>query len=94
MIDPTRPNRNIYLLYPKLLDNLILALDHVDQSGMKAYAFETVRFHERQAWLYAQGRTRPGRVITRAKPGYSWHEYGLAVDLVFDASPRDGIQWS
>lgn len=37
--------------------------------------------------LYAQGRTRPGKRVTNARGGQSWHNYGLAVDVVF---LRDG----
>jgi peptidoglycan L-alanyl-D-glutamate endopeptidase CwlK len=44
---------------------------------------EGYRSLERQAELYAQGRTTPGPKVTNAKPGYSWHNYGLAVDFVF-----------
>ena len=32
--------------------------------------------------LYAQGRTTPGIIVTDAPAGFSWHEYGLAVDVV------------
>lgn len=39
-----------------------------------------------QAALYAQGRTVPGKVVTDARPGYSWHNFGLAVDV----APFDG----
>lgn len=42
-------------------------------SGYRSYAV--------QASLYAQGRTRPGHIVTRAKPGSSFHNYGLAIDL-------------
>lgn len=31
--------------------------------------------------LYAQGRTKTGRIVTYAKGGQSFHNYGLAVDL-------------
>lgn len=31
---------------------------------------------------YAQGRTTPGPIVTRAPAGYSYHEYGLALDVV------------
>ena len=30
---------------------------------------------------YAQGRTVPGRIVTNAPAGHSWHEFGLAVDV-------------
>lgn len=38
-------------------------------------------FAEQQA-LYDQGRTTPGKVVTKAKPGQSFHNYGLAIDVV------------
>lgn len=44
---------------------------------------EGYRSPERQAELYAQGRTTPGNIVTNAKPGNSFHQYGVAVDFVF-----------
>ena len=35
-----------------------------------------------QAALYAQGRTTPGRRVTKAKPGQSPHNFGMAMDYV------------
>ena len=32
--------------------------------------------------LYAQGRTTPGEIVTHAAGGYSWHNFGMAIDLV------------
>lgn len=32
---------------------------------------------------YNQGRTKPGSVITNAKPGFSFHNYGVAFDIAF-----------
>jgi hypothetical protein len=37
---------------------------------------------EEQAALYAKGRTSGGRIVTKAKPGQSYHNYGLAFDWV------------
>lgn len=34
-----------------------------------------------QREIYAQGRTKPGRVVSNAKPGQSAHNFGYAVDL-------------
>lgn len=42
--------------------------------------------------LYAQGRTKPGPVVTNAKGGTSYHNYGLAVDLVA-MFPDGSIDW-
>lgn len=40
-----------------------------------------LRSWQQQAALYAQGRTKPGKIVTKARPGSSWHNYGLAIDL-------------
>lgn len=40
-----------------------------------------LRSWDAQAALYAQGRTKPGPIVTKARPGSSWHNYGLAIDL-------------
>jgi RHS repeat-associated protein len=37
---------------------------------------------DEQNKLYAQGRTAPGNKVTNAKGGESYHNYGLAVDVV------------
>lgn len=42
----------------------------------------TLRTFEEQNELYAQGRSKPGVVVTRAKGGQSWHNFGMAVDIV------------
>jgi peptidoglycan L-alanyl-D-glutamate endopeptidase CwlK len=38
------------------------------------------RSWEEQAALYEQGRSQGGRKVTNARPGYSWHNYGVAAD--------------
>lgn len=41
--------------------------------------------------LYVQGRTKPGNIVTNAKGGSSYHNYGLAIDLV---ELKDGkVNW-
>lgn len=44
---------------------------------------EGLRSIERQNQLYAQGRTTKGSIVTNAKGGESFHNYGVAVDFVF-----------
>lgn len=36
---------------------------------------------EYQNELYAQGRTKPGQIVTKAVGGKSFHNYGLAIDF-------------
>ncbi len=42
----------------------------------------TLRTDKEQNELYAQGRTKPGKKVTNAKGGYSYHNFGLAFDIV------------
>lgn len=41
------------------------------------------RSYEEQEVLYKQGRTTPGSIVTNGKAGQSYHNYGLAIDIVF-----------
>jgi peptidoglycan L-alanyl-D-glutamate endopeptidase CwlK len=56
-----------------------MGCDYVAISGNRTW--------DEQKALYAQGRTAPGKKVTNAKPGSSWHNFGIALDFgVF----RDG----
>lgn len=39
------------------------------------------RSWDEQDRLYAQGRTAPGKIVTKARGGYSNHNFGIAIDL-------------
>ena len=75
----------IQLLHPKLRDEAILLYDEIILvlTGMAACRFSyTLRTFAEQDALYAQGRTKPGVIVTKAKGGQSYHNYGLAIDIV------------
>jgi peptidoglycan L-alanyl-D-glutamate endopeptidase CwlK len=42
-----------------------------------------LRSYQQQEEEYAKGRTKPGAIVTFARGGQSYHNYGLAVDIVF-----------
>lgn len=44
-----------------------------------SYCLRTI---EEQNQIFAQGRTKSGRIVTNAKGGQSIHNYGLAFDIV------------
>ncbi|MDD2989798.1 MAG: M15 family metallopeptidase [Zoogloea sp.] len=52
------------------------------EAGIDVLIYCTLRDNESQAALYAQGRTKPGRIVTNARPGESFHNYGVAFDCV------------
>jgi len=74
--------RNISNLAPFIVVRLTAALDECHAMGYEVAVFESYRSPERQQWLYDQGRTRDGKIITNARPYESFHQYGLAVDIV------------
>ena len=52
----------------------------------------TYRDAESQAALYAQGRTAPGKKVTNARAGQSFHNYRCAFDFVPIANGK--AQWN
>jgi len=50
--------------------------------GIDILITSTYRDKESQQALYNQGRTKAGKVVTNAKPGYSYHNYRVAFDFV------------
>ena len=50
--------------------------------GIDLLIYCTLRTAGEQAELYSRGRTKPGRIVTYAKPGSSAHQFGLAYDCV------------
>ncbi len=67
-------------LHPKFLPKVWALQRRLSALGLPVKIISGLRTYEQQAAIYAQGRTKPGRIVTRAKPGYSYHNFGLAVD--------------
>ncbi|MDB5468972.1 MAG: hypothetical protein JWR84_532 [Caulobacter sp.] len=83
MTDVSVANRDLSLLAPKFREAVTAALADCAGKGLTAKVNEGFRSNARQAWLYAQGRTRPGKKVTNAPTALtSWHGYGLAVDII------------
>jgi peptidoglycan LD-endopeptidase CwlK len=49
--------------------------------GIRVVITEDFRSVEEQDRLYEQGRTSEGSIVTNAKGGQSYHNYGLAIDF-------------
>lgn len=79
----TEPNRDLSLLAPRFRAAVEAAIADCVAQGYPVRILEGLRSQERQAWLYAQGRTRPGSKVTNAPTNLtSWHGYGLAIDIL------------
>lgn len=75
----------INLMHPKIRTELLeqyLTINTKLPTGVRLRFSQTLRTIKEQDDIYAQGRTKPGKIVTNAKGGQSIHNYGLAFDIV------------
>lgn len=75
-------SRNIDDLHPKVARMCYDLVRLSSAHGIDLIITSTYRDAESQNALYAQGRTKPGRIVTWAKGGQSFHNYRMAMDVV------------
>ena len=64
------------------------------KEGINVQISEGHRSYARQNELYAQGRTKPGKIVTNAKGGQSWHNFGIAVDYFLTTNDGSKAVWT
>lgn len=69
------------LLKPKVRGLAERLINECKNLGYQITITQTLRTIEEQDDLYAQGRTKPGNIVTKAKGGYSLHNFGVAFDI-------------
>jgi peptidoglycan hydrolase-like protein with peptidoglycan-binding domain len=62
-------------------DKAYALFDRAKREGLGICIVSGLRTYAEQAALYAQGRTKPGKIVTNAEPGESYHNFGLAFDF-------------
>jgi peptidoglycan L-alanyl-D-glutamate endopeptidase CwlK len=83
--DVSTPVKDLDAVAPELRTKLERVIDRMKQEyGHDVTVVETARSQERQDWLYEQGRTRAGDVVTWTRD--SAHTRGDAVDVIIDGS--------
>jgi peptidoglycan L-alanyl-D-glutamate endopeptidase CwlK len=75
-------SRSLDDLIPPAKKRVQAFLEAAKAAGIDLLVTSTYRDNESQNALYAQGRTKPGKIVTNAKAGQSWHNYRCAVDVV------------
>ena len=71
-------------LHPAIRDEVACLIDALEVAmpiSMKIRIVQGLRTIDEQNNLYAIGRTIPGKKVTNAKGGKSYHNYGLAIDF-------------
>lgn len=82
----------INLLHPKVREEVAAIYDEICAAltGRAMCRFtHTLRTFAEQDAIYAQGRTKPGAIVSNAKAGLSAHNYGLAIDIVLIVDGKD-----
>ncbi|MMZ47352.1 Peptidoglycan L-alanyl-D-glutamate endopeptidase CwlK precursor [compost metagenome] len=62
-------------------------------AGIPIVITQGLRTYDEQNQLYAQGRTKPGPVVTNAKAGYSFHNFGVAIDFALLLPDGKSVSW-
>jgi peptidoglycan L-alanyl-D-glutamate endopeptidase CwlK len=75
-------SRNLDDLAPPAKQRAEAFIAAAKAKGIDLLVTSTYRDNESQDALYAQGRTTPGNIVTRAKAGQSWHNWRCALDVV------------
>ena len=94
-------SRNLSDLVPVCKDRAERFLNLANAAGIDLLVTSTYRDLESQAALFAQGRSKPGAIVTNARPGQSWHNWRCAFDVVplrngkpvWGTSGPDGDLW-
>lgn len=75
-------SRKLEDLLPQVRTRVEAFLKAAEEAGIDLLVTSTYRDNASQDALYAQGRTAPGRIVTNAKAGQSYHNHRCAVDVV------------
>lgn len=96
----SRSQNNLNTLHPKFRPSAIQAWTEAQASmpdNVQIIVVQGLRTFAESDELYAQGRTEPGPIVTKAKAGQSYHNYGLAFDfeMITDGKEDDivGPNW-
>ncbi|WP_299431569.1 M15 family metallopeptidase [uncultured Aquimarina sp.] len=74
--------QRINTLHPDIRERAKAFINKAEREGIKLRVTDATRTFDEQDALYAQGRTTPGDIVTDARAGFSYHNYGLAIDVV------------
>jgi peptidoglycan L-alanyl-D-glutamate endopeptidase CwlK len=64
-------------LHPILADRGTQLLERCATQGLALVVTQGLRSMAEQDQLFAQGRTAPGKIVTNARAGESYHNFGL-----------------
>jgi len=75
-------SRRLEDLLPVVRTKVECMISKCKEANIDLLVTSTYRDHASQNALYEQGRTKPGKIVTNAKGGQSFHNFRCAVDVV------------
>ncbi|PFN99615.1 peptidase M15 [Bacillus sp. AFS076308] len=79
-------------LNPVVKERTEQLIQQAAKKGIVVVITDSFRSAEDQDKLYEQGRTTDGNIVTNAKGGESYHNYGLAIDFALE-TPSGDVVW-
>ncbi len=76
-----RSEKVIATLHPKVQPYARALVQQAKAQNINIKVTSGTRTYDEQNALYAQGRTKPGKVVTNARGGQSWHNHSVAFDI-------------
>jgi peptidoglycan L-alanyl-D-glutamate endopeptidase CwlK len=80
-------------LHPVLVAATVALIERCYARGVNIVITQGLRTIAEQDALYAQGRTEPGSIVTNAKGGTSYHNYGVAIDFALLLNDGRVVSW-
>ncbi|WP_338589645.1 M15 family metallopeptidase [Paenibacillus sp. Y5S-9] len=79
-------------LHPVVAENESLLVRKAARRGIEIIITHGYRSSEEQDALFNQGRSSAGNIVTNARGGESYHNYGLAIDFAL-RTPDGDVVW-
>lgn len=79
-------------LHPVVAENEKLLASKAVRRGIEIVITHGYRSSEEQDALFNQGRSSAGNIVTNARGGESYHNYGLAIDFAL-RTPEGDVVW-
>ncbi|MGR0372021.1 M15 family metallopeptidase [Listeria monocytogenes] len=93
LIEKANRKLNAGGMYKITSDKTRNVIKKMAKEGIYLCVAQGYRSTAEQNALYAQGRTKPGAIVTNAKGGQSNHNYGVAVDLCLYTNDGKDVIW-
>ncbi|GAA5416185.1 hypothetical protein Pryu01_01217 [Paraliobacillus ryukyuensis] len=88
-----RSERNMGAVHSVVKEATLELIKRAYKEGILVQISDGYRSHAEQNVLYAKGRTAEGNVVTNARGGQSYHNFGLAVDYFLVSNDGKKAIW-